>query len=163
MVIINTCVILCVCILLYCRHNVVQVTANTTTCTAVFQTMSYCYIVMLMCIITNSIHCLTSVYWINTPLHLTFCWPCIIMYHSNVTNLIHFHFHNHVIVSWSSTCFGHQVSIFRRHYTSSFWCELRAVVAFGWLQVVACVVPPEDGCLMLGTCIQHLKPAYRAH
>jgi hypothetical protein len=24
---------------------------------------------------------------------LIFCWPCIIMYHNNVTNLTHFHFH----------------------------------------------------------------------
>jgi hypothetical protein len=48
-------------------------------------------------------------------------------HHNNVTNLIHIHFHNYVIVSWSSTCFGHQASIFRRHYTSSFWCELRAL------------------------------------
>jgi hypothetical protein len=31
---------------------------------------------------------------------LTFCWPCIIMYHYNVTNLIHINFHNHFIVSW---------------------------------------------------------------
>jgi hypothetical protein len=27
-------------------------------------------------------------------------------YYINITNLIHFHFHNHFIVSWSSTCFG---------------------------------------------------------
>jgi hypothetical protein len=39
-------------------------------------------------------------------------------------------------VSWSSTCLGCQVSIFRRHYSRSFWCELCAVVAFGWLQVM---------------------------
>jgi hypothetical protein len=58
------------------------------------------------------------------------------MYHNNVTNLIHFHFHNHFIVSSSSTCFGRPVSIFSRHYTSSFRCELRALVAFGWVQVV---------------------------
>jgi hypothetical protein len=25
------------------------------------------------------------------------------MYHNNVTNLIHFYFNNHFIVSWSST------------------------------------------------------------
>jgi hypothetical protein len=56
------------------------------------------------------------------------------LYHSNVTNLIHFHFHSHFTVSWS--CFGHQASILRRHYISSFWCELRALVAFGWLQAV---------------------------
>jgi hypothetical protein len=31
--------------------------------------------------------------------HFIFCWPCIIMYHNNVTNLIYFHFHNHFIVS----------------------------------------------------------------
>jgi hypothetical protein len=31
--------------------------------------------------------------------NLTFCWPCIIMYHNNVTKLIHFHFHNHFVVS----------------------------------------------------------------
>jgi hypothetical protein len=68
--------------------------------------------------------------------NVTFCWPWIIMDHNNVTNLIHFHFHNHFIVSWSSTWFGRQASIFRRHYTSSFWCDLRALVAFGWLQVV---------------------------
>jgi hypothetical protein len=55
----------------------------------------------------------------------------LIVHHINVTNFIHFHFHNHFIVSWSSTCFGRQASIFRRHYTSSFWCELRAVVAVG--------------------------------
>jgi hypothetical protein len=73
---------------------------------------------------------------INDKDTLTFCWPCIIMYHNNVTNLIHFHFHNHFIVSWYSTCFGRQASIFRRHYTSSFWCELRALVAFGWFKVV---------------------------
>jgi hypothetical protein len=51
--------------------------------------------------------------------------------------------------------FGHQASIFRRHYTSSFWCELRAVVAVGWLQVAqktASVVPPEDGRLTPKTC-----------
>jgi hypothetical protein len=52
---------------------------------------------------------------------LIFCWPCIIMYHNNVTNLIHFH--NHFILCW----FGRQASIFRRHYTSNFWCELRAL------------------------------------
>jgi hypothetical protein len=51
-------------------------------------------------------------------------------------NLIHFHFHNHFIVSWSSTCFGRQKSIFRRHYTSGFWCELRVLLDFGWLQVL---------------------------
>jgi hypothetical protein len=33
-----------------------------------------------------------------------------------------------------STCFGRQASSFRRHYTSSFWCELRAVVDVGRLQ-----------------------------
>jgi hypothetical protein len=58
---------------------------------------------------------------IAETIHLTFCWPCIIMYHNNVTNLIHFRFHNRFIVSWSSTCFGRQASIFRRHYTSSFF------------------------------------------
>jgi hypothetical protein len=39
-----------------------------------------------------------------------------IRYHNNVTNLIHFHFYKHFIVSY--TCFGRQASIFRRHYTS---------------------------------------------
>jgi hypothetical protein len=52
------------------------------------------------------------------------------------------------------------------HYTSSFWCELRELLAVGWLQFVgpqlatsqqlqvhatdtktASVVPPEDGTL----------------
>jgi hypothetical protein len=47
---------------------------------------------------------------------------------SNGTNLIHFHFHNHFIVYWFSTCFGRQASIFRRHYTPK----------------TASVVPPED-------------------
>jgi hypothetical protein len=31
---------------------------------------------------------------------LIFCWLCIIMYHNNITNLIHFHFHKHFIVSY---------------------------------------------------------------
>jgi hypothetical protein len=31
-------------------------------------------------------------------LNFIFCWPCIIMYHNNVTSLIHFHFHKHFIV-----------------------------------------------------------------
>jgi hypothetical protein len=79
---------------------------------------------------------------------LTFCWPCIIMYHNNVTNLIHFHFQKHFIVSKSSTCFRRQASIFRRHYTNSFWWELRAILSVGWLQVVgrkpATLVPPEN-------------------
>jgi hypothetical protein len=26
---------------------------------------------------------------------LILCWPCIIMYHNNITNLMHFHFHYH--------------------------------------------------------------------
>jgi hypothetical protein len=57
-----------------------------------------------------------------------------------------------------STCFGHRASVFRRHYTSSFWCELRALVAVGWFKLVTTqqiqvhathtkncsVVPPED-------------------
>jgi hypothetical protein len=43
------------------------------------------------------------------------------IHHNNVTNLILFHFHDHFIVSWSSTCFGRQASIFRRHYTSRFF------------------------------------------
>jgi hypothetical protein len=30
--------------------------------------------------------------------------------------------------------------IFRRHYTSGFWCELRALLAVGWLQVVGRLV-----------------------
>jgi hypothetical protein len=68
--------------------------------------------------------CLRIACWIpkgiTTELDLKFCWPCIIMYHYNVTNLIHIHFRNHFIVSWSSTCFGRQASIFRRHYTSRF-------------------------------------------
>jgi hypothetical protein len=57
---------------------------------------------------------------INTHIQtLIFCWPCIIMYHNNGTNLIHFHFYNHFVVSQSSTCFGRPASIFRRHYTSN--------------------------------------------
>jgi hypothetical protein len=62
-------------------------------------------------------------------------------YHNNVTNVIHFHFHNHFIVSWSSTCFGRQASIFRRHYTSRFWCELRAasIVYTVYLLFVLCI------------------------
>jgi hypothetical protein len=39
-----------------------------------------------------------------------------------------------------STCSGRQASIFRRHYTCSFWCELRAIVAVVWLQVVSQLV-----------------------
>jgi hypothetical protein len=31
----------------------------------------------------------------NKHVNLMFCWPCIIIYHNNVTNLIHFHFHYH--------------------------------------------------------------------
>jgi hypothetical protein len=50
-------------------------------------------------------------------------------YRNNVTNLIHFSCYNHFIVS--STCFEHQASIFRRHYTSSFWCDVRWRVG-GW-------------------------------
>jgi hypothetical protein len=80
--------------------------------------------------------CLHSFLFQRTLLHLTFCWPCIIMYHNNVTNLIHFYFHNHFIVSWFFTCFGRQASIFRRHYTSSFLVWVACTVAFGWLQVV---------------------------
>jgi hypothetical protein len=77
-----------------------------------------------------------------------------------------------------STCFGRQASIFRRHYTSSFWCELREFLAVGWLQVVgvdqqlatsqqlqlhatptktASVVPPEDGLLTPESC-RGLRP-----
>jgi hypothetical protein len=72
----------------------------------------------------------------NRYVLLTFCWPCILMYHNNVTNLIHFH------LSQSLYCvvilYMFRVSSFRlrRHYTSSFWCELRAILAVGWLQVV---------------------------
>jgi hypothetical protein len=58
------------------------------------------------------------------------------VYHNNITNLIHFHFHNHFIVSWSSAWFGRQASIFRRHYTSSFLVWVVCTIAFGWLQVV---------------------------
>jgi hypothetical protein len=60
-----------------------------------------------------------------------------------------------------------QAFIFRRHYTSSFWCEVCALLAVGWLQVVqtanshTCtqltpktnsVVFPEDGRLTHETC-----------
>jgi hypothetical protein len=38
----------------------------------------------------------------TSQVRLIFCSPCIIMYHSNVTNLIHVHFHKHFIVSYSS-------------------------------------------------------------
>jgi hypothetical protein len=34
----------------------------------------------------------------------------------------------------------------QRHYTSSFWCELREVVAVGWLQVVGRLVYWAWGC-----------------
>jgi hypothetical protein len=65
-----------------------------------------------------------------------------------------------------------------RHYTSRFWCELRALLAAGWLKVVgpklatilqlqvhathtktASVVPPEDGRLTPETCrgLRHNK------
>jgi hypothetical protein len=64
-------------------------------------------------------------------------------YHNNVTNLIYLHFYDHFIVSWSSTWFGRQVSILRRHYTGIFWCELCAVVDVGWLQVVGRPVDPQ--------------------
>jgi hypothetical protein len=80
----------------------------------------YKYKISSICFVQNNAVC-------KMYLRLTFCWPCIIMYQNNVTNLIHFHFHNHFIVSWSSTCFGRQAYIFRRHYTSSFWYELRAL------------------------------------
>jgi hypothetical protein len=36
---------------------------------------------------------------LKTLYNLIFCWPCIIMHHNNVTNLIHFHYHKHFIVS----------------------------------------------------------------
>jgi hypothetical protein len=66
--------------------------------------------------------------------------------HNSVTNLIHFNFNRHFIVSLSSTCFGRQASIFSRHYTSSFWCELRALVAVDWLKVVGRLVYWAWGC-----------------
>jgi hypothetical protein len=82
----------------------------------------------------------------ETILDLTFCWPCNIMYHNNVTNLIQFKFHKHFITSQSSTCFGLQASIFKRRYTSRFWCELHALLAVDWLQVVGQLVYWAWGC-----------------
>jgi hypothetical protein len=43
-------------------------------------------------------HQASTMYWscqyINNILpNLIFCWPCIVMYHNNVTNLKHFHFY----------------------------------------------------------------------
>jgi hypothetical protein len=37
--------------------------------------------------------------WLTFNKYLIFCWPWIIMYHNNVTNLTHFHFHKHFIMS----------------------------------------------------------------
>jgi hypothetical protein len=92
--------------------------------------------------------------------NLTLCWPCNSMYHYNVTNLIHFHFHNHFIVSWSSTCFGRQASIFRRHYTSSFLVWVACPVAFGWLQVVGRLFPQSATSQKLQCMSSHnLQPA----
>jgi hypothetical protein len=56
----------------------------------------YIYISIRRDATTRSIY--TSFYG-KFALHLIFCWPCIIMYHNNVTNLIHFHFHKHFLVS----------------------------------------------------------------
>jgi hypothetical protein len=114
--------------------------------------------VTLVCAITScnrGVHCLlalilTASWNVNHAVHIIFCILMqntnLTVFHNNVTNLIHFHFHNHFIVSWSSTCFGRQASIFRRHYTSSFWCELHALVAFGWLQVVGRLAYWALGC-----------------
>jgi hypothetical protein len=63
------------------------------------------------------------------------------MYHNNVTNLIHFHFHNHFIVSWSSTCFVPQPA------------AAKSYSARNSHQKTASVVPPEDGRLTPETCI----------
>jgi hypothetical protein len=80
----------------------------------------------------------------NSKIH--HCQTNLLIYHNNVTNLIHFHFHNHFIVSWSSTCLGCQASIFRRHYTSSFLVWFACTVAFGWLQVVGRLSYWDRGC-----------------
>jgi hypothetical protein len=54
------------------------------------------------------------------------------MYHNNVTNLIHFTF------TITLLCLNplHVSGVKRPSSEGSFWCELRAVVAVGWLQVV---------------------------
>jgi hypothetical protein len=42
---------------------------------------------------------LENIQYIINLIFFIFCWPCIIMYHNNVTNLIPFHYHKHFIVS----------------------------------------------------------------
>jgi hypothetical protein len=63
------------------------------------------------------------------------------MYHDNVTNLIHFHFH--FIVSYPL-----HVSGIKRPSsggtTLAVFGELRALVAVGWLQVVGQLVQKMD-------------------
>src|SRR5215475_9980227 len=79
-----------------------------------------------------------------------FCGLCIIMYHNNVTNLIHFS------LSQSLYCvlilYMFRASIFRRHYTSSFWFSRNSAKN-------ATLVPSEDGSLTPETCrgLRHNK------
>jgi hypothetical protein len=95
------------------------------------------------------------------------------MYHNSVTNLIHFHFHKHFIVSQSSTCSGikHPSSGGITLTVFGVSCMHLLQVWVNWLQPAnsykctqltpktTSVVPPGDGHLMPETCrgLQHNK------
>jgi hypothetical protein len=49
-------------------------------------------------------HCSRGLKLNENGFFFIFCWPCIIMYHNKVTNLIHFHFHNTIKCSWKWKC-----------------------------------------------------------
>jgi hypothetical protein len=75
-------------------HHYVPVTYFSATCLLSF--LDTCSLYQWQKLSTHSL--LTRPYNCATfNMSLMFCWPCSIMYHNNVTNLIHFH--NHVIVS----------------------------------------------------------------
>src|SRR5215510_14759051 len=60
----------------------------------------------------------------------------IIMYHNNVTNLIHFSLSQSLYCVLILYMFRASSVHPQKALHSSFWCELRALVAVGWLKVV---------------------------
>jgi hypothetical protein len=70
-----------------------------------------------------------GLYRAHFALDLSFCWPCIIMYRNNLTNLIHFHFHNNFICLDPLHVSGVKRPSSGGTTLAVSWCELCALLA----------------------------------
>jgi hypothetical protein len=90
-----------------------------------------------------------EIMWTNT-VNLVFCWPCIIVFQYNATNVMHFSFS--LLRIKGLYMFRALLAHPRRRYTHGIWYCIRMSVGCDIITVLTNAAPPEDEQVILETC-----------